>query len=586
MYSICSAFFVLTTSSVSHADFLRDLGLPPEHTADLLRVCFSDSLACRVLTRTKGNQTELITIVGELHDQTEKTYVLGATLLRHYPIIGLEGAKVLYVKPGLISWDPSVQWLPKFWFPKIESKEVSNASEISPKYAFSLLTQLRANKSHSCSKSVLATLEPQISPARNHEAEKSFAVFSKQMAACNFALACGIVGLGAYLELLGYSLSWNDLCIGTAGFCSLGAALCTRGVQIESEARQLGITGDMPARDRLMTQMLLKLSEDAIKAESKISPKRSFVASAVGKFHLYGITKGLIENGFVNRSWDVIALYNAMKQKDPKALSETGFRDISDPLDPFVVSNFTNSLPQVFLSYPELSKNFVTPLMFDSIRGDNKELERFLKKGDDVNAQASLLPIKGSTALHFATFSGHLEIVKALIAYGAHVNVPTDQGHTPLSLAVLSERRETDIAEFLIKNGADVDPLIERFSPLTRAAQDDNFEHVQLFLKHKADVNGASGVPPLVVAAQNNHKSVVEILVKNKANIDADTKPKKLTALMQASQNGHIDIVRLLLKSKANVNMTDSDGFSAVQKAQLNGHTEIVELLKGAGDVK
>ncbi|NBX03920.1 MAG: hypothetical protein EBR02_07690 [Alphaproteobacteria bacterium] len=74
-----------------------------------------------------------------------------------------------------------------------------------------------------------------------------------------------------------------------------------------------------------------------------------------------------------------------------------------------------------------------------------------LKKGDAVNAVGRW----GCTPLHFAVHDAeaNIEIVRALLSCGADVNARAGWGHTPLHYAVADN--QDDIAELLIKHGAD-----------------------------------------------------------------------------------------------------------------------------------
>ena len=94
----------------------------------------------------------------------------------------------------------------------------------------------------------------------------------------------------------------------------------------------------------------------------------------------------------------------------------------------------------------------------------NKEIIKAAKKGD-VATLKSLLAIDrklvdardtdGSTPLHCATWKGHPEVVKALLAAGADVNSVNQNEHwgtTPLHAA--AHANQAVIAQLLIDHGA------------------------------------------------------------------------------------------------------------------------------------
>jgi ankyrin repeat protein len=95
-----------------------------------------------------------------------------------------------------------------------------------------------------------------------------------------------------------------------------------------------------------------------------------------------------------------------------------------------------------------------------------KEFIKAAKKGDLDQLKALLKSDKtlldtrdtdGSTALHCATWKGHLEVVKFLLKAGADVHAQNSNDHwgtTPLHAA--AHANQTAIVQLLIDTGADV----------------------------------------------------------------------------------------------------------------------------------
>jgi ankyrin repeat protein len=73
-----------------------------------------------------------------------------------------------------------------------------------------------------------------------------------------------------------------------------------------------------------------------------------------------------------------------------------------------------------------------------------------LNSGADPNEQDS----QGRSMLHAAVFYGKLDIVRYLLEHKATLDIRTPTGITPLAVAVW--RDDIKIAEFLIRQGADV----------------------------------------------------------------------------------------------------------------------------------
>lgn len=73
------------------ANPLMKLGFSNEHVLDFLRVCYSDTADCRLLTRESNGRTEVLILIGEQHRQSKEAFVRVARLLKHYKVVALEG---------------------------------------------------------------------------------------------------------------------------------------------------------------------------------------------------------------------------------------------------------------------------------------------------------------------------------------------------------------------------------------------------------------------------------------------------------------------------------------------------------------
>ena len=149
-------------------------------------------------------------------------------------------------------------------------------------------------------------------------------------------------------------------------------------------------------------------------------------------------------------------------------------------------------------------------------RGDKGVVEVLIKHGADVNAKSTFETLKFSVYKHNLTRYLHgFNLCWALLC--GHV---PSFGNTALMQTVA--KGYTDIAELLIKNGADV------------------------------NVKDCLG----------------------------------WTALMAATGNGHAEIAELLIKNGADVNAKDNNGGTALMVAVENGHTETAQLLRKYGAIR
>jgi ankyrin repeat protein len=93
--------------------------------------------------------------------------------------------------------------------------------------------------------------------------------------------------------------------------------------------------------------------------------------------------------------------------------------------------------------------------------GQTYEVMQLLQK-PDLDIDAYVLSVEGGlTSLHYAVKNGHLDIVKALLAHGASIDIPTTvgnakicKGKSPFLLALIYGH--IDVARFLEAKGADI----------------------------------------------------------------------------------------------------------------------------------
>ena len=143
--------------------------------------------------------------------------------------------------------------------------------------------------------------------------------------------------------------------------------------------------------------------------------------------------------------------------------------------------------------------------------GNIEKAREILASGADPNQRGE----NGNTPLHFATWEGHLDVVKVLLENGARVNVTNRDGpHTPLHVAATFGREA--IARSLLDAGADVN------------ARDGN------------------GLTPLHFAAGKGHADVARLLVEHGADLAAESNDTRDTPLDTAKRMGNQIVVQVL----------------------------------------
>jgi len=144
------------------------------------------------------------------------------------------------------------------------------------------------------------------------------------------------------------------------------------------------------------------------------------------------------------------------------------------------------------------------------------------------------------TALMWACWQGHSDVVNELLKAGADVDAKADDGETALMWAAL--RRHTDIVLLLLEYNAD--PNIQNITyggtGLMIASGKGNEILVKAMLEHGADVEikDRNGSTALFSAVQSGNKEIVKMLIDagNKINVKSNY---GLTPLYIASYKGH-----------------------------------------------
>jgi ankyrin repeat protein len=147
---------------------------------------------------------------------------------------------------------------------------------------------------------------------------------------------------------------------------------------------------------------------------------------------------------------------------------------------------------------------------------DLARVRQLLKSGRPPNIQ---------DALRAAATWGRTEIVKLLLAAGAH---PNDVRHD--KPVVYDAIRHPDVLRIFFDRGVRVDASYKRWglngwTLLHEAAENGAIESAQLLLSRglPVDVEGESGKTPLHVAAESGKVAVVKLLLGEHANFNAET---------------------------------------------------------------
>ncbi len=236
----------------------------------------------------------------------------------------------------------------------------------------------------------------------------------------------------------------------------------------------------------------------------------------------------------------------------------------------------------------------------DAVKAGNRAAVRELLKTPAGAADVNAREVDGTTALHWAVRSNDVEAAQMLLAAGAHAYVAIRFGVTPLWLA--ASNGNAVLVEALLKAGADANTSMPQGETvLMTAARAGNPDAVQALLAHGADVNAKEdglGEDALIWAAARNHPEAVKILIAHGAVVDGRSKaltydkdrfglegvltilPRgNWTPLMYAAREGSVDATRVLAEAGADLNLTDSEGTTALVRAIGNWHYDVAGVL-------
>ena len=224
------------------------------------------------------------------------------------------------------------------------------------------------------------------------------------------------------------------------------------------------------------------------------------------------------------------------------------------------------------------------PLYYAALCGFHELVEQLvLKYPQYASARGGLC----GTALHSASFKGHLQVVRYLLRYGVDVNVRDSGEDTSFLLA--SWQGHSDVAKCLLEHGADVE-LRDQFqnTPLNLAAGFGSLDAVQFLLEHNADVNsqdfqGRTSLHNSRLGAgfKADRPKIAQLLLKYGANPNARDHDLQTPLHLVSMEEDLLDIVRILLEHGAELYAEDRDGKTPLQLSSERGREEVTQLLSG-----
>lgn len=210
--------------------------------------------------------------------------------------------------------------------------------------------------------------------------------------------------------------------------------------------------------------------------------------------------------------------------------------------------------------------------------GDLARVKELLQK--DPNLVNAIKPGNGTCPIYLAAANNELEIAEVLIRHGAEIDMANESG---TALHVASDEHHLEMMKLLMKNGAD--PVSQKndgkLTPLHYAARRDGGEEaVRLLLAAGAKVN-AKDIVGRTALHRADDKSTVALLVAYGADVNARD-DKGWTSLHWAASSREIyslETITLLLEKGADQNLKDLEGKTAAEIARESEKAELAKLL-------
>jgi ankyrin repeat protein len=266
-----------------------------------------------------------------------------------------------------------------------------------------------------------------------------------------------------------------------------------------------------------------------------------------------------------------------------------GMEDLFDPEKPYFESwvQLHDIDPKDHYDFPNVpdSERGARPLYYAAFCGFEGLVEHLTLKYPQY---ASIRGGQCGTALHSASFKGHLQAVRYLLRYGVDVNVRDSANDTPVLLA--SWKGHCGVIRCLLEHGADVD-LRDQFhnAPLNLAALWGHVDAVRLLLDHNANVHsqgflGQTALHRAItrIGQPGDSIRVVRLLLEHGANPntrDTEHQTPLHTLLSQAPDK--LDVFRILVEHGADVDAEDRDGRTSLQVSLERGYEQVTQLLSG-----
>jgi len=290
-----------------------------------------------------------------------------------------------------------------------------------------------------------------------------------------------------------------------------------------------------------------KVVETLLKAGAKLDESRMNLFSASEKGHT-GIVSSLLKAG---------AKLDSVDNDGNTALMLAAVNGHFELVKQFIksganvdIKNNNNKTALMLISSVKISEE--KPLLKDELV---KIAEILIKAKAKVNEMSDI----GETALLYASYRGHTDIVRMLIKSNADVNVATRSlfsMEAEVALEVSTIKQKMPAMYDSVKGLLDNLILDTNLTPIMLASSQRHPDIVKQLIDAKADVNKKSNIgwTALIIAAYMCDYKIINMLIDAKADVNAKTNNNIGNAITAAKRNNNstaTGIVSLLKKAGA-----------------------------------
>lgn len=214
--------------------------------------------------------------------------------------------------------------------------------------------------------------------------------------------------------------------------------------------------------------------------------------------------------------------------------------------------NFSSNIStRCFNTKPKDVKRDANDLLWNSVaNADLDGIQRAVLSGADVNG-FFILNDERTAVLHWAVRhvcrTGNTSILGFLFENKANVNLPVEDGWTPLHEAV--DEGGIEVVKFLISNKANI------------------------------DIRNGDGETALHMATIRNNEKMVELLLTYRPNVEIKDVEGR-TPLHLAADEGRTEIAAMLLEYGANPHVLDNNGLTPAQLAAAEGQHNVARQIR------